>query len=119
MRVHRSTVRATPRPHPPRQWYDVLSMGTGTTLDRDRALALVEPLWRRFYNFVFRLTLDRERAERYLADIFTVAATQLHAMPADEREREVWLLGFANKVLEERLPRQPEVNFDILDDTLR
>ena len=94
-------------------------MGTGTKLDRDRALALVEPLWRRVYNFVFRLTLDRERAERYLSDIFTVAATQVHAMPADDAEREVWLLGFANKVLEERLPRQPEVNFDILDDTLR
>jgi DNA-directed RNA polymerase specialized sigma24 family protein len=94
-------------------------MGTGTKLDRDRALALVEPLWRRVYNFVFRLTLDRERAERYLSDIFSVAATQLHTMPADEAEREVWLLGFANKVLEERLPRQPEVNFDTLDDTLR
>ncbi len=94
-------------------------MGTGTKLDRDRALALVEPLWRRIYNFVFRLTLDRERAERYLSDIFSAAATQLHTMPADETEREIWLLGFANKVLEERLPRQPEVNFDTLDDTLR
>src|SRR6185295_8891664 len=32
---------------------------------------------------------------------------------------EVWLLALANTMLEERLPRQPEVNFDILDDTLR
>jgi DNA-directed RNA polymerase specialized sigma24 family protein len=34
-------------------------------LDRDRVQALVEPHWRRLYNFVFRLTLDRDRAERY------------------------------------------------------
>src|SRR4029078_282163 len=105
MRVHRTTVRAHLRPGLPAQWYHRHSMGTGTKLDRDRALALVEPLWRRIYNFVFRLTLDRQRAERYLADIFAAAETQLHTMPADEGEREVWLLGFANKVLEERLPR--------------
>ncbi len=37
-------------------------------------------------------------------------------MPA---EREVWLLGVANEMLEERLPRQPEVDFDTLDETLR
>ncbi|MBA2541919.1 MAG: hypothetical protein H0V17_19900, partial [Deltaproteobacteria bacterium] len=30
-----------------------------------------------------------------------------------------WLLGLANAILEQRLPRQPEVNFDILDETLR
>jgi hypothetical protein len=29
------------------------------------------------------------------------------------------LLGLANALLEQRLPRQPEVNFDILDETLR
>src|SRR5436189_208690 len=31
-------------------------------LDRDRLTALVEPHWRQLYNFVFRLTLDRDRA---------------------------------------------------------
>jgi RNA polymerase sigma-70 factor (ECF subfamily) len=88
-------------------------------LDRDRLSALVEPHWRRLYNFVFRLTLDRDRAERYLADIFAHAVTQAEHAPADPAAVEVWLIGVANQILEERLPRQPEVNFDILDETLR
>ena len=86
------------------------------TVDRERLRGLVEPHWRRVYNFVFRLTLDRDRAERYLADVFEAAAAKLDSAPAD---LEVWLLGLANQILEERLPRQPEINFDILDETLR
>ncbi|HUJ63389.1 MAG TPA: RNA polymerase sigma factor [Kofleriaceae bacterium] len=85
--------------------------------DRESVRALVEPHWRRVYNFVFRLTLDRERAERYVADIYARAAAELDARPAGDPE--VWLLGIANQMLEERLPRQPEINFDILDETLR
>ncbi|MGE5183174.1 MAG: RNA polymerase sigma factor [Acidobacteriota bacterium] len=69
------------------------------------------------YNFVFRLTLDRDRAERYVADIFAHAAGKLDSAPSGDLE--IWLLGIANQLLEERLPRQPEVNFDILDETLR
>ena len=88
-------------------------------MDRERVEALVEPHWRRLYNFVFRLTLDRERAERYLTDVFARALEQADQAPAEPSEREVWLLGVANAMLEERLPRQPEVNFDVLDDTLR
>ncbi len=87
-------------------------------LERDRARGLVEPHWRRLYNFVFRLTLDRDRAERYIADIFAIAAAKLDGAPSGD-EREAWLIGIANQLLEERLPRQPEVNFDILDETLR
>src|SRR5258705_358318 len=75
----------------------------GTTVDRERLRSLVEPHWRRLYNFVFRLTLDRDRAERYLMDIFAVAAQQLDRAP--DTELEIWLLGLANKLLEERLPR--------------
>jgi DNA-directed RNA polymerase specialized sigma24 family protein len=85
-------------------------------LDRERLRGLVEPHWRRLYNFVFRLTLDRDRAERYLGDVFAAAAGKLDEAPED---LEVWLLGLANQMLEERLPRQPEINFDILDETLR
>ena len=88
-------------------------------LDRERVQALVEPHWKRLYNFVFRLTLDRERAERYLLDIYKIAIEQADKAPADVNELEVWLLGVANTMLEQRLPRQPEVNFDILDETLR
>ncbi|MGN6106563.1 MAG: RNA polymerase sigma factor [Kofleriaceae bacterium] len=88
-------------------------------LDRDALQALVEPHWRRLYNFVFRLTLDRDRAARYLTDVFAIAASQVAEAPAAPADAEVWLLGIANRLLEERLPRQPEVNFDILDETLR
>jgi len=91
----------------------------GFTADRDRARSLVEPHWRRVYNFVFRLTLDRDRAERYLKDIFALAASRADRAPGDEADLELWLLGVANQVLEERLPRQPEVDFDVLDETLR
>ena len=89
----------------------------GTTVDRDQLRSLVEPHWRRLYNFVFRLTLDRDRAERYLVDIFANAAAHLDQAPAHDTE--IWLLGLASKLLEERLPRQPEVDFDVLDETLR
>ena len=88
-------------------------------LDPDQARGLVEPHWRRLYNFVFRLTLDRDRAERYLVDIFALAAARIAARPADGARELAWLIGVATSVLEERLPRQPEINFDTLDETLR
>ena len=88
-------------------------------LERERVQSLVEPHWRRLYNFVFRLTLDRDRAERYLTDIYNAAVDQPDAIPAAAADLEVWLLGLANAMLEQRLPRQPEVNFDILDEILR
>jgi RNA polymerase sigma-70 factor (ECF subfamily) len=91
----------------------------GARLEREQLRGLVEPHWRRLYNFMFRLTLDRARAERYLTDLFVVASDKFSGRPANETETEVWLLGLANQLLEERLPRQPEVNFDILDETLR
>jgi DNA-directed RNA polymerase specialized sigma24 family protein len=88
-------------------------------MDRDQARGLVEPYWRRLYNFVFRLTLDRDRAERYLVDIFVLAAQKIASRPADDAAAVGWLIGLANGLLEERLPRQPEINFDTLDETLR
>ncbi|HVK86730.1 MAG TPA: RNA polymerase sigma factor [Kofleriaceae bacterium] len=91
----------------------------GSKLDKAQLAALVEPHWRRLYNFLFRLTLDRDRAERYLVDVFALALEELASAPAEPAAREVWLLGVANQLLERRLPRQPEVNFDVLDDTLR
>jgi DNA-directed RNA polymerase specialized sigma24 family protein len=90
-----------------------------TKVDRERLRSLVEPHWRRLYNFVFRLTLDRDRAERYLMDIYERAGEQAEQAPDVEPDRELWLLGIANRILEERLPRQPEVDFDMLDETLR
>ncbi len=91
----------------------------GARVDSEQLRALVEPHWRRLYNFMFRLTLDRDRAERYLTDLFVLAIDKLATRPEADADTEVWLLALANQMLEERLPRQPEVNFDILDDTLR
>jgi RNA polymerase sigma-70 factor (ECF subfamily) len=95
----------------------VYSPEVDTKVDRERLRSLVEPHWRRLYNFVFRLTLDRERAERYLMDIYEQAAEQIDSAP--DGDGELWLLGMANRLLEDRLPRQPEVDFDMLDETLR
>ena len=92
---------------------------TAAKMEREQLRGLIEPHWRRLYNFMFRLTLDRDRAERYLSDLFVAAASKIASRPANDAEVEVWLLGIANEMLEDRLPRQPEVNFDILDDTLR
>lgn len=89
------------------------------TLAKERLTELVEQHWRRLYNFVFRLTLDRDRSERYLAEVFTVAASRDAELPSAPAEIEVWLITIANQLLEQRLPRQPEVSFDVLDDTLR
>jgi DNA-directed RNA polymerase specialized sigma24 family protein len=84
---------------------------------------LVEPHWRRLYNFLFRLTLDHDRSERYLGELFGRVRAAIDKapdeVPSQEAEALVWLLALANQLLDERLPRQPEVNFDILDETLR
>jgi RNA polymerase sigma-70 factor (ECF subfamily) len=85
----------------------------------ERMRMLIEPNWRRLYNFLYRLTLDRDRAERYLGDVFDSAAAKIADAPDAAAATEVWLLSIANSIAEERLPRQPEVNFDILDETLR
>jgi DNA-directed RNA polymerase specialized sigma24 family protein len=87
--------------------------------DRQRLRTLVEQTWRRAYNFVFRMTLDRDRTARYLEDVYARAGAELATAPAEAHGAEIWLIGVANRLLEERLPRQPEINFDILDETLR
>jgi RNA polymerase sigma-70 factor (ECF subfamily) len=86
---------------------------------RDQMRPLVEPHWRRLYNFVFRLTLDRARAERYLGELVVRASERLVDAPTGGSDLLVWWLALANQLLEERLPRQPEVDFDVLDETLR
>lgn len=65
------------------------------------------------------MTLEADRASRYLEDIIGEARTQESGVPEDEMRIEGWLLELANQIVEARLPRQPELNFDILDDTLR
>jgi len=71
---------------------------------------------RRVYNFCFRMTLDHSRAVSATEEVFLRAYM---GEPAAEGEEEIWLLHIANHVLEQRLPRTPEVDFDLLDETLR
>jgi RNA polymerase sigma factor (sigma-70 family) len=75
--------------------------------------------WQRVYNFVFRMTLDRERATSVVEEVFLRAYVGAESMPDDEQRAEVWLLHIANHVVEQKLPKTPEVSFDILDETLR
>lgn len=82
--------------------------------------SLVREHWRRIYNYVFRVVLDRARADRYTEDVFVRASETLRPpVGSTLREEEIALLRVATSLLEERLPRQPELNFDILDETLR
>ncbi|HUH04154.1 MAG TPA: RNA polymerase sigma factor [Kofleriaceae bacterium] len=79
--------------------------------------SLITEHWRRLFNFGFRMTLDRARASVVVEETF------LRAYVADDTPEagrmEDWLLRIANHILEQRLPRTPEVSFDMLDETLR
>lgn len=73
----------------------------------------------RLYNFAFRMAMDERRAGRVVEDTFARAWVDLDSVPPDDREAELHLLKLAMAVAAERLSRSPEVNFDILDETLR
>jgi RNA polymerase sigma-70 factor (ECF subfamily) len=79
---------------------------------------VIDRHWQRVYNFAFRMTLDRERAPRVVEETYLRAYIGQDKAP-DERRTEAWLLRIAQHVLEQILPRTPEVTFDMLDDTLR
>jgi RNA polymerase sigma factor (sigma-70 family) len=81
--------------------------------------AAVDLHWRRVYNFVFRMTLDRERAANVVEEVFLRAYVGADSLPEEDARAEVWLLHIANHVVEQKLPKTPEVNFDVLDETLR
>jgi RNA polymerase sigma factor (sigma-70 family) len=84
---------------------------------RERYKDLLAQHLQRVYNFCFRMTLDHARAASCTEEVFLRAYV---GEPPPEPERvEVWLLHIANHVLEQRLPRTPEVDFDLLDETLR
>ncbi len=74
--------------------------------------------WRRLFNFGFRMTLDRANAESVVEETFLRAYVGQDRLPEPDR-MEAWLMRIANHVLEKRLPRTPDLTFDLLDDTLR
>ncbi len=82
--------------------------------------ALVQGHVDAIFHLVYRLTLDRDRAVRYTHDVFVeVAGRPEWTKIADIEVQRLWLYRQAAALVEGRLPRQPEVNFDILDETLR
>ena len=96
------------------------TMRAMATLDRSRATALVEPHWRRALQLrVPAHARSRSRRALHRRHLRARGRQARRACRPNEAAAVVWLLGLANQMLEERLPRQPEVNFDILDDTLR
>ena len=60
-----------------------MGLSMGAKLEREQLRGLVEPHWRRLYNFMFRLTLDRDRAERYLSEIWDRSIEALEVAVAE------------------------------------
>ena len=69
------------------------------------------------FNLCSRMTLAALDAQRATYQTFQRAV--LAAPPIDANERELWLLKIAAHLVASRLPSEPEVDFDLLDDTLR
>jgi RNA polymerase sigma-70 factor (ECF subfamily) len=69
------------------------------------------------FHFCSRMTLSAEDAIDATYETFERAANG--APPADANEQELWLLKIADHVIGKRLPPEPEVDFDMLDETLR
>jgi DNA-directed RNA polymerase specialized sigma24 family protein len=63
------------------------------------------------------MTLAPADATRAAYDTFRRAASG--DVPADPKTCELWLLKIAAHVVESAMPSEPEVDFDLLDDTLR
>ena len=70
------------------------------------------------WNFCSRMTLSSQDAREATFETFERAAQSPHP-PTDAKDLELWLLKIANHVIEKRLPPTPEVDFDLLDETLR
>ncbi len=71
------------------------------------------------YHFCSRMTLSAEEAVEATYETFERAGTGWGAAPEDGAEQELWLLKIADHVIQKRLPPEPEVDFDLLDETLR
>ena len=70
------------------------------------------------WNFCSRMTLSINDASDATFETFERASASPHP-PSDPKDLELWLLKIAAHVIEKRLPPTPEVDFDLLDETLR
>jgi RNA polymerase sigma-70 factor (ECF subfamily) len=65
------------------------------------------------------MTLSTQDAETASYETFERAAAGEAKMPTGDSDVELWLLKIASYVVEQKLPPNPEVDFDLLDETLR
>lgn len=73
----------------------------------------------RVYNFAFRMTLDAELAAAITDEAFAAGYRVEPELTADSSGTALALLRITREILDRRLPRSPDLNFDILDETLR
>jgi len=82
-----------------------------------RCAQLVDEHLASVWNFCARMTLSDADAGQAVVETFERAC---HGrIPEAPVERELWLLKIAAHVAEKKLPASPEVDFDVLDETLR
>src|SRR3712207_364942 len=74
--------------------------------------------WRVVFHFAYRMTLDRARAVEVVEETFLRAYVGADKMPIDKDAQQAWLLRIANHIME-KAGVAPEVSFDLLDETLR
>jgi RNA polymerase sigma-70 factor (ECF subfamily) len=70
------------------------------------------------WNFCSRMTLSTTDAMEATFESFERASQSPHP-PAEPKDMELWLLKIAAHVIDKRVPPTPEVDFDLLDETLR
>lgn len=75
--------------------------------------------WQPLFNYAFRMTLERDRAGQVVEECFLRAYVGAEDLPEEPERAETWLLRICSHVLDQQLSRQPEVSFDLLDETLR
>ncbi len=93
-------------------------MATTPAAAESRLSYLLEKFLSTVWNFCSRMTLSTQDAETATYETFERAAGSDKA-PKDDEELELWLLKIASYVVEKSLPPNPEVDFDLLDETLR
>lgn len=86
---------------------------------RDEFKQIILRYWSQLFSYAIRMTLDRDRALEAVEESLLRAYVGIEDMPDDKERAESWFLRICNHVLEQRLPRAPEVSFDLLDETLR
>jgi RNA polymerase sigma-70 factor (ECF subfamily) len=94
-------------------------MATQAATSTNRIAQLLESQLANIWNFCSRMTLSTQDAESATWETFERAAAGEAKMPGSAVDAELWLLKIASFVIEQKLPPNPEVDFDLLDETLR